>query len=164
MAASRNPDRRRAMKIIGWSSLVLLAALHAGELRASIDPVFGFWLIENQRSVVEIVPCGDRACGNIVWMKEPLDDGGQPKSDGQNSDGKLRGQPLCGLELIAGFRNASPGAWSGGSIYNPKEGQTYSASIMLQDDGTLKLRGYVLLPLFGKSQIWTREASDRGGC
>jgi uncharacterized protein (DUF2147 family) len=76
----------------------------------------------------------------------------------------LRGQPLCGLELIGGFRNASPGIWSGGSIYNPKEGQTYFASMKLRDDGTLKLRGYVLLPLFGKSQIWTREASDRGGC
>jgi len=152
------------LKIIGLSSLVLLATLHSGEPRASIDSVFGFWLIENQRSIVEIVPCGDRACGHIVWMKEPLDDGGQPKYDRLNSDGKLRGQPLCGLELIGGFRNAGPGIWSGGSIYNPKEGRTYSASLKLRDDGTLELRGYVLLPLFGKSQIWTRVASERGGC
>ena len=34
----------------------------------------------------------------------------------------------------------------------------------LRDNGTLKLRGYLLLPLFGKSQTWTRMADDRGGC
>ena len=152
------------MKIIGLSSLVLLATLHSGELRASTDSVFGLWLVENQRSIVEIVPCGDRACGNIVWMKEPLDDGGQPKSDHRNSDVKLRGRPFCGMELIGGFRRAGPGAWSEGSIYNPKDGRTYSSSMKLRDDGALILRGFLLLPLFGESRVWTREADDRGGC
>jgi uncharacterized protein (DUF2147 family) len=152
------------MKIIGLFSLALLAALYAEEPRASSDPVFGFWLIENQRSVIEIAPCGDRVCGTIVWMKEPLDDGGDPKSDHQNTDNKLHGRPLCGMELISGLRKSSPGAWLDGSIYSPKDGQTYSASLKLRDDGTLELHGYLLLPLFGKSQIWTREAGDRGGC
>jgi uncharacterized protein (DUF2147 family) len=68
------------------------------------------------------------------------------------------------MEMINGFRNDDPGKWSDGSIYSPREGKTYSASIKLRDDGTLKLRGYVLLPLFGKSQVWTRETGDRGGC
>ncbi len=152
------------MKFIGLTSLVVLAALHAGGVRASSDPVFGFWLIENQRSIIEIVPCGDRACGKIVWLKEPLGDDGQPRIDNLNSDDQLRGRAICGMELIGGFRSADPGKWSGGSIYSPREGKTYSASMKLRDDGTLKLRGYVLLPLFGKSQVWTRETGDRGGC
>ena len=151
------------MKIIGLTGLALLAALHAGGARASSDPVFGFWLIENQRSIIEIVPCGDSACGKIVWLKEPLGDDGQPKTDNLNSDDDLRGRALCGMEMINKFRSADPGAWSGGSIYSPREGKTYSASMKLRDDGTLQLRGYVLLPLFGKSQVWTREAGDRGG-
>ncbi len=152
------------MRITGLASLALLAALHAGGVCASSDPVFGFWLIENQRSIIEIVPCGERACGNIVWLQEPLDDDGQPKSDRNNADEDLRHRPLCGIELISKFRSAGSGAWSGGSIYSPRDGQTYSASMELREDGTLKLRGYVLLPLFGKSRIWTREAGDRGGC
>jgi uncharacterized protein (DUF2147 family) len=152
------------MKITGLTCLALLAALHAGGARASSDPVFGFWLVENQRSIIEIVPCGERACGNIVWLKKPLDDDGQPKTDHRNSDDDLRGRPLCGIEMINKFRSADSGSWWDGSIYSPRDGQTYSASMELREDGTLKLRGYVLLPLFGKSQVWTREAGDRGGC
>ena len=152
------------MKFTGLASLALLAALHAGGVRASGDSVFGFWLIENQRSIIEIVPCGDSACGKIVWLKEPLGDDGQPKIDSLNGDDELRGRALCGIELIDGFRHSDPGKWSGGSIYSPRDGNTYSASMKLRDDGTLKLRGYLLLPLFGGSQVWTRETGDRGGC
>ncbi|MFQ5565207.1 MAG: DUF2147 domain-containing protein [Paracoccaceae bacterium] len=152
------------MKIIGLICVALLAILHAGGVRAADDSVFGFWLIESQRSIIEIVPCGDRACGKIVWLKEPLDEAGQPRIDKLNGDARLAGRPLCGMEMISGFSSDGPGAWKGGSIYSPREGKTYSASMKLGDDGTLKLRGYVLLPLFGKSQVWTRVADDRGGC
>ena len=152
------------MKITGLTCLALLAALHAGGVRAAGDPVFGFWLIETQRSIIEITTCGGSACGKIVWLKEPLDEEGQPRTDHLNSDDDLRGRPLCGIEMISGFRGSNPGTWSDGSIYSPNEGKTYSASMKVRDDGTLKLRGYVLLPLFGKTQVWTREAGDRGGC
>jgi len=152
------------MKITGLASLALLAVLHAGGARAASDPVFGFWLIETRRSIIEIVPCGDSACGKIVWLKEPLDDDGQPKTDHRNGDDDSRGRPLCGIEMISGFSSDDPGSWADGSIYSPNEGKTYSASMEVRDDDTLKLRGYVLLPLFGKSQVWTRETGDRGGC
>ena len=152
------------MKITGLTCLALLAALHAGGVNASSDPVFGFWLVENQRSIIEIAPCGESACGTIVWLKEPLDDDGQPKADHLNSGDDLRNRPLCGIEMISGFRSVDPGTWSDGSIYSPRDGKTYSASMEVRDDGTLKLRGYVLFPLFGKTQVWTREAGDRDGC
>jgi uncharacterized protein (DUF2147 family) len=152
------------MKITGLTCLAVLAALHAGGVRAATDPVFGFWLIESQRSIIEILPCGDSACGKIVWMLEPLDEDGQPKTDHLNDDDDLRGRPLCGIEMINKFHSDDPGTWSDGSIYSPNEGKTYSASMTVRDDDTLKLHGYVLLPLFGKSQIWTRETGDRGGC
>ena len=100
------------MKIIGMTCLALLAALYAGGARAGGDPVFGFWLIENQRSIIEIVPCGDSACGKIVWLKEPLGDDGQPRTDKLNGDDKLAGRLLCGLEMINKFHSDDPGAWS----------------------------------------------------
>ena len=152
------------MNISRLTCLALLAALHAGGARASGDPVFGFWLVESQRSIIEIAPCGESACGKIVWLKEPLDEDGQLRIDHLNSDDDLRGRPLCGMEMVGGFSSSDPGKWSDGSIYSPKEGKTYSASMKVRDDGTLKLRGYVLLPLFGKTRTWTREAGDRGGC
>ena len=47
-------------------------------------------------------------------------------------------------------------SWSGGRIYNPEDGKTYKCKLTLQDDGTLKVRGYVGMSIFGKTQIWRR--------
>jgi uncharacterized protein (DUF2147 family) len=156
--------RAMGMKFTGLAVLTFLAALHAGGARASGDPVFGFWLSENQRAVIEIVPCGESACGKTVWLQEPLNGDGQPKTDDNNTDEELRGRMLCGVELISNFQNVKPGAWSGGAVYSPRDGKTYAASMELRGDDTLELRGYLLLPLFGQTQVWTREPGDRGGC
>lgn len=152
------------MKIAVLMVLALLAPLHTGGARASNDPVFGYWLSENERAIIEIMPCGEKACGNTVWLQEPLNGEGQPKTDSNNTNEKLRGRPLCGIRLISNFQSVNPGAWSGGSIYSPRDGRTYSASMELRGNDTLELRGYLALPLFGKTQVWTREDGNRGGC
>jgi uncharacterized protein (DUF2147 family) len=55
-----------------------------------------------------------------------------------------------------GFRPDGPHRWSGGAIYDPASGKTYSAEMTLRPNGTLGVRGYVLLSLFGRSEVWTR--------
>lgn len=152
---------------------MLRAALIAGTLAnaglpglaaATDDPAFGLWLTENKRAIIEIGHCGEMACGKIVWMQEPLTADGQPKTDTKNEDPALRSRPVCGLPLIGDFERSAPGAWDDGFIYSPQDGDTYTANLAAQPDGTLKLRGYIGLPILGKSQIWTRESDNRGGC
>ena len=60
------------------------------------------------------------------------------------------------LQLIEGFTVRGPTAWAGGTIYDPQSGNTYSSTMELQDENTLVVRGYVLLPIFGRSQTWIR--------
>lgn len=117
----------------------------------------GKWQTEGGRSHVEIAPCNqDKLCGRIVWLKEPNDEGGQPKKDKNNEKAELRERGLVGLNMLEGFVRAGEGEWTGGKIYNPEDGKTYNANMTLQDANTLRVRGYVGVPLFGKSQTWTR--------
>lgn len=44
----------------------------------------------------------------------------------------------------------------GGTIYDPRNGKTYECEVTLEYDGTLEVRGYVGLPLYGKTVVWTR--------
>lgn len=131
-------------------------------------PLFGFWLTENARAIVRIDRCTPgnavRACGRIVWLSEPLDTEGRIKADRMNPDEARRADPLCSIELIRSFERQTNGAWTGGTIYNPRDGQSYAAEMELDGADSLRLRGYVLLPLFGRSQSWTRVTGDRGGC
>ena len=142
---------------------IAFAAIAAPALSAD-DPAFGLWLVESKSAIVEIAPCGDKACGKIVWLEEPNDANGAPKVDTQNPDEAKRSAPICGLSMLGDFSPEAAGEWEGGFIYDANDGSTYDANITLKDDGALEVRGFVGVSLFGKSQTWTRVEDARGGC
>lgn len=132
---------------------VLLSATSLGA--QSLTPV-GVWLHANERIQVEIAPCGDRLCGRIVWFRWPNDDQGLPLVDLKNPNPALRTRPLLGLAILYDLRRTGERTWEDGKIYNPDDGADYHARMSIRDDGTLRVRAYLLLPLFGETQIWTR--------
>jgi uncharacterized protein (DUF2147 family) len=43
-------------------------------------------------------------------------------------------------------------------VLDPHNGKTYKAKITMKDDGKkLEMRGYIGMPLLGRSQTWVRE-------
>ena len=129
-----------------------VALLHGSVARA--DTPIGLW--ETGKSHIEIYRCGDLLCGRIAALDEPLDAEGHPKTDGNNPEPALRDRPILGMDLIAGFSRKSDERWTGGTIYDPRDGKTYKCKMTLKEDGTLEVRGYVGLSLFGKTVVWTR--------
>ena len=128
----------------------------ASSARAQEATAVGVWQDDSDRTQVEIYPCGDRLCGRIVWFKWPNDAQGLPLVDLKNPDKALRSRPLLGLVVLRGLRPRKDHLWTDGKIYNPLDGFDYQASVVLQADGKLRLRTYILLPLLGKNRIWTR--------
>ena len=120
---------------------------------ASAKEITGLW--ETGESHVEIYACGELLCGRIAALDEPLDEDGNEKVDKNNPDPALRTRPIIGMDLIEGFSRAGETKWEGGTIYDPRDGKTYKCVMNLQRDGSLKVRGYVGVPLFGKTVIWT---------
>ena len=52
--------------------------------------------------------------------------------------------------------------WSGGQILDPHNGKTYKVRLSLEDNGQkLDVRGYVGMPMLGRTQTWIRkDATD----
>jgi len=143
-------------RMLRLACVLLSLLLPAPTLGAeSLTPV-GIWLHANERIRVEIAPCGERLCGQIVWFKWPNNAEGLPLVDLKNPNPVLRTRPLLGLAILHDLRRTGERTWEGGKIYNPDDGAEYSAQMSIGDDGTLRVRAYVLLPLFGETQIWTR--------
>lgn len=141
------------LRVVCSLNVVLFAATPVGA--QSPTPV-GIWLHSNKRIQVEIAPCGARLCGKMVWFRWPNDAQGLPLVDLNNPDRALRARPLLGLRILRGLRRAGERTWENGRIYNPDDGTEYRAKMSIEDDGTLHVRAYVLLPILGKTLVWTR--------
>jgi uncharacterized protein (DUF2147 family) len=155
-------SRRKLRRLVTLSGLIAIAFCALGGTRWAIagdDPSpVGVWSTDGNDSHVKIEKCGTNLCGTIVWLKDPLGDDGKPAVDSKNPDPSLRTQKLVGLRLLSGFEQADgdPNVWKGGTIYDPDDGRTYSCNLTVQDQKTLKVRGYVGFSLLGKTQIWNR--------
>jgi len=137
-------------------ALPILVLLSIAPADAQGRTPVGIWLHANGRIRIEIAPCGDRLCGKLVWFKWPNDAQGLPLVDLKNANPALRSRPLLGLTILQGLRRTGEGTWEEGRIYNPDDGVDYRALMSIASDGTLRVRAYVLVPLLGKSFVWTR--------
>ena len=70
---------------------------------------------------------------------------------------------LCGLEIGRGFTLRTPVEARDGTLYDPKSGKIYHGQLKLNGN-KLELRGYVGIPLFGETQIWTRPNAPVKTC
>lgn len=119
------------------------------------DPATGLWLTQNERSVIEVKPCDQGLCGDIYWIIE-----GGMQTDSNNPDESKRQTPMCGLPILWGFEKEQAGVWEDGNIYKADDGDLYSADLEIQEDGTLKVRGYLGVSWLGKTQVWNRVSAS----
>ena len=76
----------------------------------------------------------------------------KPRLDKKNPAPELRDRPVVGLQVLSGYEFRR-GAWRG-RIYDPGSGHTFRSFIKRDADGSLRVRGFVGLSLFGKTQVF----------
>jgi len=146
------------------SALVLLFLLAAATLcMAASDDIVGVWYDQTKDAKIDIFKCGEKYCGKIVWLKVPnypadSKEGtpGTPKLDNNNPDPALKKMPRLGLQIVRDFQFVGDNLWKNGTVYDPKNGKTYSGKITLVSPKELDLRGYVGVSMFGRTEKWTK--------
>jgi len=135
--------------------ILLLIVFNFSAWAQKADAILGSWANPNGQDHILIYKHGDKFFGKLDWIKFPNDENGKPKTDKNNPDPALRSRPDLGLELLKDFTFDGDNVYSGGTVYDPKNGKTYSCKMTLEGN-TLKIRGYIGISLFGRSEIWTR--------
>jgi len=126
------------------ASLALLLVLLASPGYA----LSGRWITQSGNLEIEIAPCGEALCGTAVKvlanhsMSNPAMDAPEK-------------QPALGLKVLQDFVPDGENLWYG-RIYNRENGKIYRCRMTLLGSGDLEIRPYIVLPIFGQTQIWRR--------
>ena len=146
-------------------TLIIYSLFTVGVLAQYVesDSILGLWNNEEHDASIEIYRCGEKYCGRITWIKEPTyptndknRKAGEPRMDDNNPDPKLRNRPIIGLTIMKDFMYAVKNSLEGGTVYDPKNGKTYKGKMTLISHNQMKLRGFVIFSLFGRTTLWTR--------
>ena len=132
-------------------------------LAADLNSPVGLWktiddVTGKPKAIVEIKETSAHALEGTVLKIFP-----RPGYDQNEVCSECRGpnhnKKIVGMMILEDLRadKDNPGRWNGGKILDPKNGKTYKCTIQLASKNQqLNVRGYIGLPLFGRSQIWNR--------
>jgi uncharacterized protein (DUF2147 family) len=120
------------------------------------DALLGEWWTENNEGRIRFTRAPDGTFTGTTTCcapKVPSED--HPARDIHNPNPKQRGRSTVGIILIWKLIYED-GEYSDGYVYNPRDGKTYRFEAKIIDRNTVKIRGYLGIPLLGQSQIWKR--------
>lgn len=144
---------------VGIVLAALLVPVSATTAQAG-DPT-GYWRKAEQGQYpakMQLYYCGGRAiCVKIAWLQIRKDSKGRVLQDVRNVNPALRGRTIEGMHIIKGMQQVSANQWKG-TVYNPEDGKTYSASVTLASSSKIVLKGCVASFLC-REQVWLRTSA-----
>lgn len=118
--------------------------------------VFGKWkTIDDEtgkeKGIVEIFEHKGKVYGRIIEIFEA----DKKHLKCEKCEGDEKSKPILGMVIIKGLKFNGE-VYEGGKITDPKNGKSYHCKITLEGKDKLIVRGYIGIPLFGRSQTWIR--------
>lgn len=98
---------------------------------------------------------GGELSGKIEKLFRAPNEEQNPKCD--KCEGALKDQPILGMTILTGMK-LDGDEYNGGRILDPGNGKLYKSKMTLVDGGKkLNVRGYIGMPMLGRTQTWLRE-------
>jgi uncharacterized protein (DUF2147 family) len=139
----------------------LLAAMFAlpSAWAQDASPV-GLWKnIDDQtgkpKALIRITEDQGVLTGKIEKLFRAPSEDQNPKCD--KCEDARKDQPILGMTILNGLKKDGD-EYNGGQILDPHNGSVYKSKLEVKDGGKrLEVRGYIGIPLVGRSQTWLRE-------
>lgn len=114
------------------------------------DVIIGTYMTENNEGMVEVTKKNSKYYGKLTWTKK------EAPLDINNPDEKQRTDKLAGKEILKDFDFDGKDLWHNGTIYDPKNGKTYSCKITHSEKKNLYVRGFIGFSLLGRTTLWVK--------
>ncbi len=149
------PKTSKKTKMSITAGVILIAA----GFMSNAQSVEGKWTTYNEEtgsalSVIEIRKTNNSIEGKVSEIfLEPFQ-GDDPICT--KCSGERKGKKVINMNFLWGFRK-SGSDWIDGKILDPSSGEVYNSKLWLDDNNTIKVRGYGgMMDLFYRTQTWKR--------
>lgn len=136
--------------------ILCLIILFFCSISISGQSIVGHWVTYDDKTNVKKATIEIYKNDNLYFAKivESFVEG---KSDFcETCKGKQKGRPIIGLGIIENLKKEG-NIYTGGTILDPENGETYSCKIKLVTENKLKVRGFLGFSLLGRTQYWIRK-------
>jgi len=141
-------------------AFILTAAVSIAPAFADDSSPVGLWkniddATGKPKALIRITESNGALQGKIEQLfRAPAEDQ-NPKCD--KCEGARKDQPIIGMEILSGLKKDGD-EYAGGEILDPNNGKVYKSKLHLTDAGKkLSVRGYIGMPMLGRSQVWVRQ-------
>ena len=141
-------------------TILISAALIISSTALAQQSPIGLWkniddATGKPKALIRITEANGEFSGKIEKLfREPTEEQ-NPKCI--KCEGDLKDQPIIGLTILKGLKKDDD-EYNGGTILDPANGKVYKSKMKLEDGGKkLNVRGYIGMPMMGRSQVWVRE-------
>jgi uncharacterized protein (DUF2147 family) len=149
---------RRSVKLQCW--IVTCLAAWCGSAHGQLTIAGNWKTIDDEsrtaKALVQITEVAGIFTGRIHKLLPP--DSAQDATCEECTD-ERKNQPIVGMTILRSVRQSSAdaGIWDGGDILDPETGKVYRVRLRPLEGGEkLELRGYLGIPLLGRTQTWIR--------
>ncbi len=141
-------------------AFILTAAVSIAPAFADDSSPVGLWkniddVTGKPKALIRITESNGALQGKIEQLFRAPSEEQNPKCD--KCEGARKDQPIIGMQILSGLKKDGD-EYAGGEILDPNDGKVYKSKMHLTDAGKkLSVRGYVGMPMFGRSQVWLRQ-------
>jgi uncharacterized protein (DUF2147 family) len=115
--------------------------------------ILGNYVVPSKDGAIQIYEKDGKYYGKIILNKDP------EKLDVNNPDKEKQKLKVLGMTILSGFKFDGDDTWENGTIYDPKNGKTYSCKITRLSNGDLNIRGFIGVSLLGRTETFTKIVS-----
>ncbi|WP_374015204.1 DUF2147 domain-containing protein [Massilia sp. BJB1822] len=139
---------------------LIAASLLAAPAMADDGSPVGLWkniddVSGKPKALIRITETNGVLQGRIEKLFRTADEEQNPKCE-KCKDAR-KDQPIVGMVFMSGLKKDG-NEYNDGEILDPDNGKVYRSKLKLADGGKkLEVRGYIGVPMLGRSQTWLRQ-------
>jgi uncharacterized protein (DUF2147 family) len=140
------------------SALFLILSLISLNVIAENSPL-GYWktiddVTGKTQSIIKIFAAENNTLSGalVKTFPEPNE---APLTNCSACKGPRHNKPILGMTILTDLKPGKDNQWTEGNILDPTTGNIYHCSVKPLENGQkLAVRGYIGIPLFGRTQTW----------